>query len=81
MNYFNSVFSTVQQKCQMAGTISDGSQLKDVAEKAGLPMERLYFYLNCLDEMEVIHFIPASKTVTLTDIGKEVTEVFPRLVF
>ncbi len=31
--------------------------------------------------MEVIHYTPATKTVVLTDIGKEVDSVFPVLVF
>jgi hypothetical protein len=81
MNYFNSVFANVQQKCLSQGLINDTNQLSEVAQNTGLLMDRLYFYLSCLDEMDVIHFAPETKTVELTDTGKEVSKVFPHLVF
>ena len=81
MNYFNTVFSTLKTKCKAGDFVSDPSQLDDIATKTGITEDQLYFYLNCLDEMEVIHYTPATKTVVLTDIGKEVDSVFPVLVF
>ena len=81
MNNFNTIFSTVKEKCKTAGVISDNTQIKAIAEKAGVTEDQLYFYLDCLQEMQVIRFLPDDKSIAITDQGKRVVKVFPRQIF
>ena len=77
MNNFDAVFTVVQKHCSNQETILGVGQLEKIAAEAGIKIDRLYFYLESLSNMGLLHYSYNDKKVSLTDEGKKTTFVFP----
>jgi hypothetical protein len=77
MNNFNKVFTTVQRSCTEKGAIEGGNQFQKLAMEVGLPLDRLHFYLDCLNEVGVINYTSRKKAISLTEKGTKVERIFP----
>jgi len=74
MNSFNKVFVGVQQYCQEHGALSGSDVLQKLAEQAGVPADRIYFYLVCLKDMGLI--VINDHEISLTPKGKKTDQTF-----
>ena len=77
MNNFNTVFTVVKKRCLEKETVSGGEQFQMIASEIGISLERLHFYLDCLEQTGVIQYSPQKKSITLTKKGISVEKVFP----
>jgi predicted transcriptional regulator len=79
MNNFNKIFEIVKEKCRESesDSISGIDQYRKIAGEAGISLERLHFYLECIEHIGVIKYSPESRAITVTSKGKEAIVVFP----
>jgi predicted transcriptional regulator len=71
MSTFNKVFSTVQQHCLLHGSVSGNQDFRSIALQLAITVERLHFYLDCLQETGVIRYSAQNKTIELTEKGSK----------
>jgi predicted transcriptional regulator len=77
MSSFNRIFDAVKKHCEDSGAVTGNNQLQKIAGEAGVTIDRLHFYLECLQETGVIKYNATEKTVTLTEKGAKALRVFP----
>jgi predicted transcriptional regulator len=77
MSSFNRIFDAVKKHCEDNGAVTGNSQLRKIAGDAGVTIDRLHFYLECLQETGVIQYNSVEKKVRLTEKGIKALRIFP----
>lgn len=75
MNAFNSVFLAIKECCN---NVNCGGKdcLAEVSYRSGVPLDRLNFYLNILQDLGLIKYSWDDKTIHLTGFGKMQERLF-----
>jgi predicted transcriptional regulator len=77
MNNLNKIFGLVQEMCESDSVVESPKKFQQVAAEAGVTVERLHFYLECLQEIGLVTYSTKRKTIILTEKGKTARYVFP----
>lgn len=77
MNNFNNILGLVQKHCNDNTKICGEAQFQKIAGEAGVTLERLHFYLDCLHNIGLLDYEQEARKISLTDKGKNAKYVFP----
>ena len=76
MNNFNKIFATVQKQCEKQGSVIGSDQFQKMAAETGISIERLHFYLDCLEQTGLIRYSGGKRSIELTEKGANTQNVF-----
>ena len=76
MNNFNKVFLSVKKHCGADGINADENCFKMIAEHADIPLDKLNFYLNSLQDLDLIKYSWNDKSIHMTPFGKMHEKLF-----
>jgi len=77
MSNFNKIFAAVKKQCHEEGCINGNNHFEKIASEANVSLERLHFYLECLNDIGVIQYSSENKSILMTDKGKKAGRIFP----
>jgi predicted transcriptional regulator len=77
MNNFNKILVLVQNHCHDHHEICSEEKFEKIAGEAGVSLERLHFYLDCLQDIGLIRYIQDGRKISLTSKGVKAKYVFP----
>ena len=70
MNNFNLALTIVQKHCADGRDISGFDKFDEIAMEIGIPTDRLIFYLDCLERIDLVHYSEKQGRIILTHKGK-----------
>lgn len=76
MNNFNSIFIIIKKHCGSNGTIDGPDCFEKIAHEAGIPLNKLDFFLNTLQNLDLIKYSSQEHYIKLTYFGKKQQRLF-----
>ena len=77
MSNFNKIFGIIKKHHSESGPIVGEAQIQKIAADTNISLERLHFYLECLEQTGVILYSQENKSIDLTEKGLKAHRVFP----
>ncbi len=76
MTNYNALFAAIKKFCGEPGQIEEKERFDSILKEAGIPKDRTHFYLDCLQELDLIEYSYKDKYIRLTQPGKEKNMLF-----
>ena len=76
MNNFNNVFLTIRKYCGDKGMMEGKGIFERVAKETDIPVARLMFMLNTLQDLQLIKYSTEENYIKLTSFGKKQERLF-----
>jgi len=76
MNNFDRGLAVLKKHCRDSKTISGDEVFRGIAEEMEIPMDRLHFYLDCMQHLELINYSQQDKTISITEKGAKTKKLF-----
>jgi hypothetical protein len=76
MNRFNNVFLAIKKLCGSSGKMEHEDCFETLAKEAEIPLVRLEFYLDTLQDLGLIKYSFDDCVIRLTSFGKQQDRLF-----
>ncbi len=76
MNNFDNGLGVLKKRCEGDKTITGEDAFREVAAEMEMPLEKLYFFLECLESLGLISYSLRNKTISITEKGSTTEKLY-----
>jgi hypothetical protein len=76
MNNFNNIFLAIKKHCDKDGVLKAPDCFETIAKEVGVPVAKIDFFLNTLQELQLIKYSVSDHYIKLTSFGRKQERLF-----